>query len=42
MKNNHVNAYISKLIEIFRIIYDKDLFEIYYREALAKRILKID
>jgi hypothetical protein len=42
MSSVDVNTNISKLIEIFKLLSDKDLFENHYREALAKRILKVD
>lgn len=42
MSSDNVNANIGKLIEIFKLLSDKDLFESHYRDALAKRILRVD
>jgi len=34
-----VNAEINKVIVFFRFLYDKDIFESYYKQHLAKRLL---
>ena len=39
MNEEDVDSHLDKVVVIFRYIQDKDIFESYYKQHLAKRLL---
>ena len=40
MQENEINDILDKVIQIFRYLQDKDIFEGFYKNSLAKRLLE--